>query len=168
MARKTVFVTLAAAGTLLVGCGNSPAAPRACTLMAALNGITVDIDPPLADQVLSASIRACWATACRDETVPLSPATRSAPTTCTGNAPTDVCGAQALPTGGKHGFVNLAGMPDSPVEVTLTLRSADTEPLVHKQLTVDPVMANPNGPGCGGDAAQAGLIVTADKQVRQR
>ncbi|WP_130343434.1 hypothetical protein [Herbihabitans rhizosphaerae] len=136
---------LSVAGALIVGC--DAGTEHVCPAVATITGIGVDIEPSLADH---ATIRACWADRCREQAVQM----------FTPPATTQMAGR-------KWGIAILPDMPDAPIDVTLTVYTADRQPVVHERLTIDPVMSYPHGPECGG-AAQAGLVVTADKRVRQR
>jgi hypothetical protein len=64
---------------------------------------------------------------------------------------------EQIPTGGKHGFAELPGLPASPVRVTLTLDGGRPQ-----TLEVRPAFLYPNGPNCGGGGPQAQLIVGPD------
>ncbi|WP_254126270.1 hypothetical protein [Amycolatopsis sp. CA-230715] len=151
---------MAVLALVLTGCGAGAGGEHACTLIAAVVGISVDLAPPIAEKTASATVEACWANTCRTHPLDLAPASKAGPQTCTGTGPDAACSAQSIPTGGKHGVVTVPDLPETPVQVTVTL----TEPggrTGTKKLTATPVMAHPNGPDCGGGGPQLNLAVDA-------
>jgi hypothetical protein len=79
-----------------------------------------------------------------------------------------VCGAQAVPTGGKNGFASVPSLPERTVDATLTLTDAAGAQLVEQTLRITPKMLYPNGPDCGGGGPQTGLLVSPNGTVSER
>jgi hypothetical protein len=90
------------------------------------------------------------------------------PQGCTGDGPDAVCGASSSPDGGKRGFADVADLPESPVEVTVTLRDDEGGRLLRQKLDVTPHATYPNGRHCGKGAPQAGLVVQDGKVTVRR
>ncbi|WP_370946179.1 hypothetical protein AB5J62_00870 [Amycolatopsis sp. cg5] len=147
-----VLVTVTACGA--VGSGGGPE----CTAIGASTGIGVDLAPEVAAAITGGQMEVCWNGDCHTKELTLSPSTKAGPTTCT-NA--DVCSAQAVPTGGKHGFADLPGLPAAEVKVTVGFDGGPTR-TVH----LIPKMLFPNGPDCGGQGPQGQLELVADGSVR--
>ncbi|MFD1934141.1 hypothetical protein ACFSKW_21985 [Nonomuraea mangrovi] len=152
---------VAAMGVLfaLSGC----AAERACTLIGTPVGIAVRVDAPLAGRVSAAELTACWDGSCRTAKVELHPAGGVARQTCEGEA----CTAEVEPTGGKQGFVDVAGLPKARVRATLRLTGPTGEAVVERELTVTPKGAFPNGPDCGEGGPQASIAVSGSGEVSE-
>ena len=139
--------------------------PRTCTLIAARAGIGLEIALPA---VRSAALEVCWDGTCVKPGTVLSPATTNGPETCSGTGPDAVCGVPALPAAGLTGFADLTTLPAKAVAVKLTLTDAAGAVLLDETVTVTPKLVHPNGEGCGGEAAQAGLEVSAAGVVTER
>ncbi|MFE3449491.1 hypothetical protein ACFXJ8_11200 [Nonomuraea sp. NPDC059194] len=105
--------------------------------------------------------RACWGGSCRTARLELHWGSGVARQTCDG----ETCTAESEPTGDKKGFVEVAGLPKSPVEVALRLTGQAGEVLVERELTVTPEGVFPNGPDCGEAGPQAVIAVTGAGQV---
>jgi hypothetical protein len=146
----------------VTACG-SPAGSgglRACTTIGTPVGVGIDLEPAVAVKVDSVTLVTCWASTCDTQDVYLSPSTAAASTTCTGDKPSDSCSARMTPTGGKHGFANLPGLPSAPIQVTVRLSG-----FPEQTLDVTPKMAYPNGPDCDAGGPQANLLVDANGVV---
>lgn len=144
MAGVAVFVTGA-------GCGTE----TFCTLELMPQGIRVEVRPPDAARVGSASLQVCWDGVCREPRIDLGPSATSVPQGCDGDGPDAVCSASASPDGGKTGFAEVEGLPREPVEVRIVLRDGGGAAVLEKRLRVTPE---------GGDAdcpqgPQARLVV---------
>lgn len=113
-----------------------------CTGIGSLPGIRVEVDPVLAPTVGTGTLDVCWDGDCRSKRLALD-----------GMAAT---------------FVDVAGLPDREVEVTLLLENPSGAPVVDQTLAVTPEVTYPNGPDCGEGGAQAGVVVGADGTVRAR
>lgn len=146
----------------VTACGSPSGAggERACTMIGAQVGIGLDIEPAAAAKVDSATLVSCWASTCDTQDLMLSPSTGAASSTCTGDKPTDSCSAQVVPTGGKHGFATLPGLPAEPIRVTVRLSG-----FPEQTLDVIPELVYPNGPDCGSGGPQANLRVDANGVV---
>lgn len=144
----------AAALALTVACSDGPT--RVCTLAAAMPGIGIDIDAATAARADTVQAHACWGGTCQDVTAKVLPSTGVGATSCTG----EVCVAQATPVPGKHGFAEFPGIVPGPVDLTLTLLDASGSAVGTRRITVTALPSYPNGPNCGGDAPQAGVLVT--------
>ncbi|MBC6469887.1 hypothetical protein [Actinomadura alba] len=154
--------------TALTACGSLGRSGRECTMVGTPVGVGLEIEPPFAAKVASATMKVCWDGTCRTlSSIHLSPSTKNGPGSCTGTGPDDVCGVTAVPTGGQHGFGAAPGLPKRPVEITLVLRDASGGRVLNQRLTVTPKGAFPNGPECGEGGPQAGVVVT-DGRVRER
>ncbi|GAA2575644.1 hypothetical protein SMC26_12935 [Actinomadura fulvescens] len=156
-AKLVAFSSLAAA----TACGTGLAAgDKTCTAMGSREGVGVDIKAPYAAKVAAASMKICWNGTCRTSKVELMPSSTTVPQGCTGDSPDDSCGAAASPTGDKHGFADVQGLPKSAVQVTVDLRDASGKRLLNKERNVTPRASYPNGPDCEEGRPQASLIVT--------
>ncbi|MBC6459805.1 hypothetical protein [Actinomadura sp. HBU206391] len=151
----------------LTACGSLTGSGMECTAVGTPVGVGLEIEPPFAAKVASATMKICWDGVCHTPVIHLSPSTRAGRQSCAGDRPEDTCGVAAERTGGQHGFGAAPGLPKKPVEVTLVLRDSSGGRLLHRRLTVTPEGAFPNGPNCGEGGPQAGLVV-ADGQVRPR
>lgn len=154
-ARTARLVPLAAALAFAVACSDNPG-NRQCTLIAAVPGIGIDVDAATAARTATVQAHACWGGTCQDATAQLFPSTGVGATSCTG----DVCAAQATPLPGKHGNATLPGIVPGPVDLTLTLLDASGTEVGTRRITVTAKSSYPNGPDCGPDAAQAGVLIT--------
>lgn len=154
-ARTARLVPLAAALAFAVACSDSPG-PRPCTLIAAVPGIGIDVDAATAARTETVQAHACWGGSCQDATAKLYPSTGVGATSCTG----ELCVAQSTPLPGKHGNATLPGIVPGPVDLTLTLLDASGTTVGTRRITVTAKPSYPNGPDCGADAAQAGVLVT--------
>jgi hypothetical protein len=153
-----------AAGALafVVGCSSGPAKiPAECSLVQALTGFTVDVAPPLAQQVRDVTVYACWDAVCQDRVVPLIPATAPGATGCTG----ELCSAQASPTGGRHGVVELPLVRETLVRATLVFRDAQGGTVLTGDAGFTAHLVHPNGGRCGGEGYQGSLTVAADGTI---
>ncbi|MEW2352719.1 hypothetical protein [Spirillospora sp. NPDC029432] len=160
-------VRVAAAGAALLAlnaCGTGASGgARPCTMIAARHGIGLDIRPPDAAKVETATMRICWNGACRNERLTLRGTSRPVPMGCDGEGPDAACGASSSPDGGKHGFAEVGDLPRAPVQVTVVLRGAGGKRLVDEKIDVTPRVTYPNGRHCGAGSPQAGLVVSAGK-----
>jgi hypothetical protein len=155
-AKLVAFSSLAAA----TACGTGLAAgEKPCTAIGSLEGVSLDVKAPYAAKVADASMKVCWSGTCRTSKVRLMTSSKSVPQGCTGDTPDDSCGAIASPTGDKHGFADVRGLPKSPVQVTVDLRDASGKRLLSERLDVTPRATYPNGPDCGEGNPQARLVV---------
>ncbi|MBO2460664.1 hypothetical protein [Actinomadura violacea] len=132
---------------------------RDCTLIGSGSGVNVDIAAPDASRVASASVRVCWDRTCRTARLALRPSTTTVPQGCDGEAPDAACAASASPDGGRNGFARVADLPESPVQVTLTLRDQHGRALLDQGVRLTPKATYPNGPHCGRGGTQAGVTV---------
>ena len=119
---------------------------RACTLIAAVPGVVVEVDPAVAAKVSAGTLELCWTGRCRTERVELG-------------------------SGGTGAFVQVLDLPETEVTATLRLTgssgsSGDVVDVVDQTLTVAVEPTYPNGPDCGGSAVQGRLHVDADGTVR--
>lgn len=146
---------------VISACGMSAGSgEQACTEIGTPVGIGLEIEAPLAAKVTKATVEACWDGTCRTSELELFPSTAPAHTTCVG----DVCSADMKPTGGKNGFADLAGLPETPVKITLELTGSGGT-VLQRTLEVTPRMQFPNGPDCPGGGPQAQLTVSGDGKV---
>ncbi|GGV03546.1 hypothetical protein GCM10010182_22020 [Actinomadura cremea] len=137
---------------------------RPCTLIGAPAGIRVEVRPPEAARVASASLRVCWNGACETPRIELRGTSKSVPLGCDGDGPDAACGASASPDGGMAGFASVAELPKAPVDVELTLRDTAGDEMFRERLSVTPEATHPNGPDCGEGGAQA-VLTMADGRV---
>jgi len=135
-----------------------------CTDIAAMRGVGLDIDPAFAPKVEAATLSVCWDGTCRTPSVYLSPATKTVDQGCQGQT----CSGQAVPTGGKFAYIPVPDLPTQSVQVTLNMTNASGAVRPPQTLDVVPALVYPNGPECGGEAAQAQLVVGADGAVHVR
>ncbi|MFC9974987.1 hypothetical protein ACFVH6_29215 [Spirillospora sp. NPDC127200] len=150
---------LALAAAALAAC--SPAGPDGgCTAIGSPVGIGLDIAPADAARVSTAALRICWDGACRTAEPVLAPSGSAMPGDCDAGDPDAPCAASASPTGGKHGFADVPQLPETPVQVTVTLRDASGARLLERTATVTPKRTYPNGPDCGSGGPQAQLKVS--------
>nr|BFE34731.1 hypothetical protein GCM10010200_069820 [Actinomadura rugatobispora] len=160
---------LACGLVVLTACGGGASdAGRPCTMIAARQGVGLEIPAPYAAKVAEATMRICWNGTCHQPEIHLSGTSRSVPQGCTGDGPDAVCGASASPDGGKQGFAAVTGLPTAPVQVTVTLRDVQGERLLHQKVDVTPHVTYPNGRHCGKGDPQAGLVVQDGKVTVRR
>ncbi|TDD81699.1 hypothetical protein E1293_18115 [Actinomadura darangshiensis] len=159
--------TAAAAGAAMLALAacDSGDGERRCTAIGSMPGLSVVV--PDGSRVASASLRVCWGGACQDPRIELTPTSKTVSDGCEGDDPDDVCGAHAVPDGGKSGFARVGDLPKTPVQVTLKLRDAAGRNYFSKSLDVTPRATFPNGPHCGEGDPQAVLTV-ANGQVTVR
>ncbi|KAB2388021.1 hypothetical protein [Actinomadura montaniterrae] len=155
--KTTSSVALAAALLVLTACGSED---HVCALVFSPTGISVDVAAPDASRVASASLRVCWDGTCRTKELGFRPSSTTVPLGCDVDGPGSVCEASASPDGGQHGFAAITDLPESPVQVTLTLRDRDRRAFVDQELLVTPKATRADGPGCGPQGVQAALTVT--------
>ena len=133
-----------------------------CSDIAIMRGLSLDIDPAFAPKVSAAAVSVCWAGSCRTPTVNLMPATKTVDNGCNGQT----CSGEAVPTGGKFAYIEVADLPAESVQVTLDLTDASGTALPPQTLAVVPKIVYPGGPECGGGTPQAKLVVAADGSLR--
>ncbi|MGI5168333.1 hypothetical protein ACQEU3_28680 [Spirillospora sp. CA-253888] len=151
------WLVLAAAA--LAAC--SPAGPEGgCTAIGSPSGVGLDIAPADAARVSTAALKICWNGACRTAAPALAPSSGTVPDDCDAGDPDAPCAASASPTGGKHGFADVPELPETPVQVTVTLRDASGARLLERTVTVTPKPTRPNGPDCDAGGPQARLKVS--------
>ncbi|WIX80368.1 hypothetical protein QRX50_06200 [Amycolatopsis carbonis] len=141
-----------AVALLLLGLTACSPPPLMCPAIAVPAGLAIDVP---AGQFSRAEVTACWAGHCTQRQVGLQRATTAGPTTCTPTA----CGASAVPTGGRYGFVEISGLPAAPVGVKLVLDGGAA-----KRTTVHPQA--PKASQCGEPGVQVRLVVGPDGTVR--
>ncbi|WP_326567738.1 hypothetical protein VSH64_38880 [Amycolatopsis rhabdoformis] len=134
----------------LTACGAPP--PLACPAIAAPAGVAIDVP---AGQFTRADVEVCWSGQCTRRQTELPPATAAGPTTCSASA----CAAPAVPTGGRHGFVEIPGLPAAPVDVTITFDNGRP-----RRATIHP-RPIATGPACGAAGPQARLVVGPDGAI---
>ncbi|MEV0807873.1 hypothetical protein [Micromonospora sp. NPDC050200] len=139
---------------------------RPCTLIGSPSGVSIGIDPAVAERVNTAEMTVCWNESCQTWTVALYASSRTVSDGCTQTGPGAACSAHAEATAGKAGFVDLADLPSSPVEVTVTLTDSAGARVVDQALMLTPKMTYPNGPGCGAGGPQGRITVGADATAR--
>ncbi|WP_143047303.1 hypothetical protein [Amycolatopsis xylanica] len=132
-----------------------------CTNIGADAGIGIDLVPEAAGPITSGQMEICWDGHCLTRELVLSPSTKVGATGCAGTDPSSACSAQAVPTGGKHGFAEVPGLPTTDVKVTVGFDGGPTR-TVH----LIPKLVFPNGPECGGLGPQGQLELAADGTVR--
>ncbi len=143
---------------LATACGAGNAGQH-CTLIGTPVGIGVTVRHPAAT---GAEIEVCWGGSCVTPTLELHPSSRGGLTVCTGTEPDDSCGTRLEPTGERHGFANVPGLPAAPVTARLKLTDQSGSALVEREITVTPEMAYPNGPNCPAGGPQARISVGSD------
>jgi hypothetical protein len=166
--RKLQAVALGAALVTLAACGSDLGSGVPCSDVGAVRGVSLDIDSGYAPKVGAAELKLCWDGACRTADLKLSPSSTSSPLPCSGTGPDAVCGAQAIPTGGKHGLVTVTDLPAKPIDATLSLTDAAGAPLADHTLRITPKAVYPNGPECGAGGPQTGLRVSPEGTVSER
>ncbi|MEV4468405.1 MULTISPECIES: hypothetical protein [Nonomuraea] len=133
-----------------------------CTAIGTPVGVSLAVRAPLAARAQEADLEVCWDGSCRRARAELFPTTRAGEQTCSG----DTCSVTAVPTGDKHGFGGVAGLPARPVEVRLTLRDAQAKPLLERTVRATPKERFPNGPQCGAGGPNTTVTVMPDGSVR--
>lgn len=168
MHRNLTAALVLAAVSALTACGADLGAGTACSGAAVRKGISVDIDPAFAGKVGDATLTSCWDGVCGDTMMNLMASSTSSPLPCSGTGPDAVCGAAAVPTGGKGGFADLPKLTGSATEVTLKLLDPSGAQISAQTLVVTPKVVYPGGPECGGGTPQGGLLVSPDGTVSAR
>lgn len=149
------FAVLLAAA-LITGCAPEP---RACGLVAAVPGVGLTIEAPLASRVTRASMEVCWDGACRSSPLVLTPVRPSGAAVCAGES----CPAAMV---AAQGFAGMPGLPKRPVRVRVTLAGAGDDELFDESLDVTPRGSFPNGPGCGESGPAARIAAGANGDLR--
>src|SRR5690606_31073149 len=90
----------------VAGCA-AAGAGKACTEIGVPTGVSLDVAPEDASGVHAAEMEVCWDGECREPGVSLEDSRESADQGCDDGA----CSAKAVPTGGKHAFASLDGLP---------------------------------------------------------
>ncbi|QFG25594.1 hypothetical protein [Actinomadura sp. WMMB 499] len=160
MGKGACIGAIVAGALLAAGCDT----PVACPAIGSPSGVSVDVRPPEAARVASASLRVCWDGACRTPPITLRPSSTSVPMGCDGDGPDAACGASASPDGGRTGFAPVPDLPERPVDVEITLRDDGGGELLAETLRVTPKATYPGGPDCGKGGPQARMTV-ADGRV---
>lgn len=144
------------AAALLTGCAPEP---QPCSLVAAVPGVGLTIEAPLASRVTQASMDVCWDGACRSSPLVLTPVQPS------GGA---VCASESCPAAMvvKQGFADVPGLPKRPVRVRVTLAGPGDEEVFDQALDVTPRGRFPNGPGCGESGPAARVAAGANGDLR--
>lgn len=155
-------VGLASVLVVAAGCGQSAGAPpeTACPAIGTPVGVSLDIPPESVAGISMANLEACWNGRCVTRKVDLQPATAPVQKTC---VPGGACSAQMTSTGGLQGFVDVQGLPDQPVRVTVTFD--DGKP---HSVEATPSFPQPGPPGCGSTGPQLQLVVAADHKLLAR
>ena len=153
--KTTSSMALGAALLVLTACGSEDRVHE-CALVFSPSGISVDIAAPDVSRVASATVRVCWNGTCSTKRLVLRPSSTTVPLGCDGSA----CAASASPDGGQHGFAAITDLPESPVQVTLTLRDRHHRAFVDQELRLTPKATRQDGPHCGKQGVQAALAVT--------
>jgi hypothetical protein len=135
-------------------------------MIAAREGIGVEITPAVAGRIADATLVARWGGSTRTYPIALFPSTVAGETTCVGDGPNDSCSVQARETGGKNGFADIQDLPSTPVEITMTFADPGGTESGRGTLRVTPKDVYPNGPDCGADGPQTNLIF--DGTLRER
>lgn len=158
MPSPTRIATLAFAALALAGCGTTGLTNgRECTAIGTPRGIGLTVEPPLAAKATDATVKTCWNGVCRTARTELRDSTTAVPQGCA-DGPDGACAATASPTGAKNGFADVNDLPESPVQVTLTLRDAQGESVLKQQITTTPQAVYANGPHCGKGGPQVSLV----------
>nr|WP_055505805.1 hypothetical protein [Nonomuraea pusilla] len=160
MPRPLLVAAALAGAALLSGCRQD----LACTAIGTPVGVALTVEPPIAARARTADLSVCWDDSCRTPPMDLLPATRAGAQTCAG----DSCSVPVEPTGGKHGFAAVEGLPKRPVRVRLVLRDAASRPVLDRTVQVTPRGRFPNGPECGEGGPNVDLTVEPDGTVRER
>jgi hypothetical protein len=138
----------------LVGCAE---VERGCTLIAALRGVGVTVEPGYAVSRLRLTV-CVQPSSCREVPVQLAADTEPVDPTCSGTVPDDSCSVSMSPNGARSGFVEVPELASSPTTVAARFsRGGKTVSL--PAVTVQPAMTYPNGPDCGGGAPQARVVI---------
>ncbi len=145
---------------VLTACGaseGSAGGERACTMIGAMPGISLDVAPR--PDVAGAEVTACWGADCRSWRPDLHRATAAEPQGCTGTGPDDSCSARVVESGGWYAFVDVADLREGPVEITVVLTDGSGAELDRTTQTTAAQLVYPNGPDCGGGVPQATVQV---------
>lgn len=156
---------------VLTGCGAQGGAGTACTAIAGRTGIGLTIAAQVASELSGATVRLCQddcvdieLPVCRDAgdctSNGLRPGSETVDTGCSGDDPSDVCGASAVPTGELTGFVDYTELATGPAEVTVTLTDRRDTQILSETITAAAEATYPNGPDCGARGVSAAVSVT--------
>ncbi len=127
--------------------------------MSALTGIQLDVAPEFAKFVSNtAQVTACWNGTCHQPSLDqsLHPSTRSVDQGCT---PDGSCSAAVVPTGGKFGFFDIAGLPAEPVRVKLKIPAAPAGRAVAGSVSITPKRFGTGTAKCPSPGAVEGRVV---------
>lgn len=149
---------LVAVAVVVAGCSSGG---RECTDVGAPAGVGIEVVPAVAGSISTGQMEICWDGHCLTRELTLAPSTTTGASGCAGSDPSSACSAQVEPTGGKHAFAAVPGLPTSDITVTVGFDGGPTR-TVH----LTPKMLFPNGPDCGGLGPQGQLVLTADGSVQ--
>ncbi|WP_326549775.1 hypothetical protein [Micromonospora sp. NBC_01813] len=148
----------------LAGCAGTSGG-EACRLVGVQTGIGLRIAGPVAEQFTTVEMVICRGATCQTQQVTLLPSSTVTDNGCAAGGPDAVCSADAVATGDKVGFVSVADLPSSPVEVTLSLADVTGAEFVAETVTLTAKQVDVPGGGCGS-GLQGHLDVDAEANVR--
>lgn len=154
-----IFVSLFA----LTACGSGQEGTKACTEIAARQGVGVTLAPAIATGVSDAKLKVCKAGVCDEGPLELLPGTKTIDEGCNQDEVDGVCSSRNEPDGSLVGF-HETELDGKGIEVTLSFtRSSETETY---EASVTPERVFPNGEECGGAAYQANLELSGNGLLR--
>ena len=154
---RKLVVLLGLAAFALAGCSGPEM--LACTEMGASAGIGVEVEGPVGSDAKLVAVTACWDGNCTTETVDLLDSTTAGPEECTGTDPDSSCSVTMIPTGNKFGFVPLADLPASGVELEVSVLSTEGIALVQGKVGLTPQLTYPNGSQCPAGGLQGSVTI---------
>lgn len=142
----------------LAGCSTTEIA---CTEIGVPQGATIEVLAPLAANAKAATVQVCWDGTCTEQTVELMESYGTVAQDCEGTNPDDSCSAQSTPTGDKNGFVDVPDLPETEVEITVTVLDPSGAEIATDTGVVTPVRIFPNGPQCDNGGVQTRVVMSA-------
>ena len=147
----------------LAGCADSGSAAGECTVVGAVDGVSLTVDPGLAGSMSGASLSVCWDGSCTDSELELRPAASAVDEGCTG----DSCSARSSADGTLTGFAEVPGLPDGTVTVQVTPTGAAGEAGIPASIDLATQTVHPNGTQCPEEAKQLSLRLDSGGLVPQ-
>lgn len=147
----------------LTACGSGKEAAKACTDIAARQGVGITLTPEIATGATEAKLKVCKSGVCTEDPLELLPGTKTIDEGCNQDEVDGVCSARNEPDGSLVGF-HETELDGEDIDVTLSFtRSGKTESF---EANTRPTQVFPNGEECGGAAYQANLELAGNGLLR--
>lgn len=138
---------------VLAGCADSGSSAGDCTLVGAVDGVSLTVASGLAAGMSGASLSVCWDGDCTASELELRPAAPAVGEECSGGS----CSARFSADGTLTGFAEVPGLPAGMVTVQATPTGAAGEAWAPVTIDLGTDIVHPNGAQCPGEAKQVSL-----------